>query len=120
MAATGQDTNRRALVLLFLTMFTVMIGFGVIMPILPFYAESMGATATLLGLLFSTYSIIQFFFAPLWGQVSDRSGRSGRKPTMLLGLIGYSLSFFLFGIATRCRNGTDVGCAFLFESFVLL
>lgn len=86
------------MILLFLTMFTVMVGFGVIMPILPYYAESMGATATLLGLLFATYSIIQFFFAPVWGQVSDRIGR---KPVLLLGLIGFSVSFFLFGLATE-------------------
>jgi MFS transporter, DHA1 family, multidrug resistance protein len=95
---TKQDTNRRALALLFLTIFTVMIGFGVIMPILPYYAENMGATATALGLLFATYSIIQFLFSPLWGQISDRIGR---KPTLLAGLLGFSLSFFLFGLATE-------------------
>lgn len=95
---TVQNTNRRALVLLFLTMFTVMVGFGVIMPILPYYAESMGATATILGLLFAAYSIIQFFFSPIWGQVSDRIGR---KPTLLVGLVGFSISFFLFGLATE-------------------
>lgn len=95
---SGQNTNRRALVLLFLTIFIVMVGFGVIMPILPFYAESMGATATALGLLFATYSIIQFFFAPVWGQLSDRIGR---KPPLLIGLMGFAISFFLFGLATE-------------------
>ncbi len=94
----SHDTNRRALVLLFLTMFIVMVGFGVIMPILPFYAESMGASATALGLLFAVYSLIQFFFAPIWGQVSDRIGR---KPPLLIGLLGFSVSFFLFGLATE-------------------
>lgn len=91
-----QTTNRRSMTILFFTMFIIMVGFGVIMPILPFYAESMGATATHLGLLFAAYSIVQFFFAPFWGQMSDRMGR---KPMILLGLIGFSLSFVLFGLA---------------------
>lgn len=94
----GHKANRHALTLLFLTLFIVMLGFGVIMPILPFYAESMGANATALGLLFATYSIIQFFTSPIWGQVSDRIGR---KPPLLIGLLGFSLSFLLFGLATE-------------------
>ncbi len=94
----GQNTNRRALTLLFLTMFIVMLGFGVILPILPFYAKNMGASATTLGLLFSVYSFIQFLFSPIWGQVSDRVGR---KPPLLIGLLGFSLSFFLFGLSTE-------------------
>jgi DHA1 family multidrug resistance protein-like MFS transporter len=89
-------TNRRAMAILFLTMFIVMVGFGVIMPILPFYAESMGASATDLGLLFATYSIVQFFLAPIWGRQSDKLGR---KPVLLIGLVGFSLSFLLFGLA---------------------
>ncbi|MCB0062481.1 MAG: MFS transporter, partial [Caldilineaceae bacterium] len=85
-----QTTNRRAMTILFLTMFIVMVGFGVIMPILPFYAESMGATATDLGLLFAAYSVVQFLFSPIWGQMSDRVGR---KPMILVGLVGFGVSF---------------------------
>lgn len=84
--------------MLFLIMFVNMIGFGIIMPILPFYAERMGASATHLGLLFSVYSVMQFFFAPLWGRLSDRIGR---KPVIVAGLAGFSLSFFLFGLSTQ-------------------
>lgn len=83
--------------ILFLTMFIIMVGFGVIMPILPFYAENMGASATHLGLLFASYSMIQFFLAPVWGRQSDKLGR---KPVMLIGLFGFSVSFFLFGLAS--------------------
>lgn len=79
-------------------MFIVMVGFGVIMPILPFYAENMGATATHLGLLFAAYSVVQFIFAPMWGQLSDRIGR---KPVLLIGLLGFGVSFALFGLATK-------------------
>jgi MFS transporter, DHA1 family, multidrug resistance protein len=89
-------TNRRAMPILFMTMFIVMIGFGVIMPILPFYAENLGATATHLGLLFASYSVVQFFFAPIWGTMSDRVGR---KPMILLGLMGFGISFVFFGLA---------------------
>ena len=93
-----QQKNRRAMPILFLTMFIVMVGFGVIMPILPFYAESMGASATDLGLLLASYSMVQFFLSPIWGRISDRVGR---KPVILLGLIGFGISFLLFGFATR-------------------
>ena len=61
---SGEQNQRRATTILFLTMFIVMVGFGVIMPILPFYAERMGASATDLGLLFAAYSVVQFIFAP--------------------------------------------------------
>jgi multidrug resistance protein len=84
--------------ILFLIMFVNMVGFGIIMPILPFYAEQMGASATHLGLLFSVYSVMQFFFAPAWGRLSDRIGR---KPVIVTGLAGFSLSFLLFGLSTE-------------------
>ena len=92
-----QTPNRRAMAVLFLTLFIVMVGFGVILPILPFYAESMGATATHLGLLFGLYAVVQFIFAPMWGQLSDRVGR---KPLLVMGLLGFSISFLFFGLAT--------------------
>jgi len=90
--------NRRQIVVLFGMMFIVMVGFGIIMPILPFYAESMGATATHLGLLFALYSILQFLLAPYWGRLSDRIGR---RPVILIGLLGFALSFVLFGLSNR-------------------
>jgi DHA1 family multidrug resistance protein-like MFS transporter len=93
-----RKSNRYILTLLFLTMFIVMVGFGIIMPILPYYAESMGASATELGLLTALYAGLQFIFAPFWGRVSDRIGR---RPVLLLGLIGFSLTFIGFGLSTR-------------------
>ncbi len=93
-----KKSNRRILVLLFLTLFTIMVGFGIIMPILPYYAESMGASATELGLLSALYAALQFLFAPFWGRLSDRVGR---KPLLLLGLFGFTFTFIGFGLSTR-------------------
>lgn len=93
-----ERSNRRQLIILFSMMFIVMVGFGIIMPIMPFYAENMGATATHLGLLFALYSILQFALAPYWGRLSDRIGR---RPVILVGLLGFALSFILFGLASR-------------------
>lgn len=84
--------SKKALPILFLVMFLVMIGFGIIIPVLPFYAEEVGATPTQLGWLMAVYSIMQLIFAPLWGKISDKIGR---KPVMVMGIVGLSLSFFL-------------------------
>lgn len=79
-------------------MFLVMVGFGIIIPVLPFFAEEIGATPTELGLLMAVYSLMQLLFAPMWGRISDRIGR---KPVLLIGIFGLALSFFLFAISTE-------------------
>jgi DHA1 family multidrug resistance protein-like MFS transporter len=88
--------NKKALPILFMVMFLVMVGFGIIIPVMPFFAKSVGASPTQLGLLMASYSVMQFLFAPMWGGISDRIGR---KPVMLIGIAGLSLSFFLFAAA---------------------
>lgn len=90
--------NRGTLPILFLVMFFVMVGFGIIIPVLPFYAENLGATAFELGLLMAVYSLMQFLFAPMWGRISDRVGR---KPIILTGIFGLAVSFFLMAIASK-------------------
>lgn len=79
-------------------MFLVMVGFGIIIPVLPFYAEELGASPTELGLLMAVYSLMQFFFAPMWGRISDRIGR---KPVILTGIFGLSLSFFMMALSSN-------------------
>lgn len=79
-------------------MFLVMVGFGIIIPVMPFYAETMGASPTELGLLMAVYSLMQFLFAPMWGRISDRIGR---KPVIMIGILGLSLSFFLMAFSTE-------------------
>lgn len=90
--------TKRALPILFAVMFLVMVGFGIIIPVLPFFAEQLGATPAQLGWLMAVYSLMQFIFAPMWGGISDRIGR---KPVMLIGIAGLSLSFFLFAVSTQ-------------------
>lgn len=90
--------TKKALPILFLVMFLVMVGFGIIIPVIPFYAEEIGATPTQLGLFMAVYSLMQFLFAPMWGRISDRIGR---KPVIMIGILGLSLSFFLMAISTQ-------------------
>ena len=78
-------------------MFLVMVGFGIIIPVMPFYAEELGATPTQLGLLMAVYSFMQLLFAPMWGRISDKIGR---KPVIMIGIFGLAISFFLMGWAT--------------------
>ncbi|KGA98186.1 major facilitator transporter [Alkalihalobacillus alcalophilus ATCC 27647 = CGMCC 1.3604] len=89
--------TKKVLPILFAIMFLVMVGFGIIIPVMPFYAEDLGASPTQLGLLMAVYSLMQFIFAPMWGRISDRIGR---KPVLLIGIAGLSLSFFLMAFAS--------------------
>ncbi|MBN2471483.1 MAG: MFS transporter [Anaerolineae bacterium] len=90
------NTNRRNIMLLFFTLIVLMMGFGMAIPVLPFYVDSFGASGSELGLLMSIYAVMQFFFAPVWGGLSDRYGR---KPLILLGVFGNALSQLLFALA---------------------
>lgn len=90
--------SKSALPILFVVMFLVMVGFGIIIPVLPFYAEEIGANPTELGLLMAVYSLMQLIFAPMWGQVSDRIGR---KPVMMIGIAGLGLSFLIQALSTE-------------------
>ncbi|MFO7682556.1 MAG: MFS transporter [Chloroflexota bacterium] len=90
--------NRRNLLILAFTMVVIMLGFGMVMPIMPFYIDKMGATGSDLGWLVAVYSLMQLIFAPVWGSVSDRVGR---KPVLMLGITGYAIFLILFGLATQ-------------------
>jgi multidrug resistance protein len=79
-------------------MFFMTLGFSIIMPILPYYTQKMGASALELGLLMASYSVMQLIVTPFWGEMSDRVGR---KPVFLIGLFGYGLSFIIYGFATE-------------------
>jgi len=82
--------------IIFLTVFIDLLGFGIIIPLMPFYAETFGASALTVGLLNTSFSLMQFIFAPFWGRLSDRVGR---RPVILMGLFGSFVSYLLFGLA---------------------
>jgi multidrug resistance protein len=73
-----------------------LVGFGIVVPILPRYAERFGASPTTVGLLVASFSIAQLVFAPVWGRVSDRIGR---KPVLIASLVGTALGSLLTGLA---------------------
>ena len=88
--------EKSKLLLLFLTLFFVMLGFGIIIPNLAYYAKEIGATTTEIAILMSIYSGMQLLFAPIWGRLSDQYGR---KPAILLGLLGNAAALIGFGLA---------------------
>src|SRR6185369_5738575 len=85
------------LLVIFVTVFIDLLGFGIIIPLLPFYAESFGATALTVGLLGTSFSLMQFLFTPVWGRLSDRVGR---RPVLIASLIVTGLSYVLFATAS--------------------
>lgn len=90
------DKKKLPLLIIFLTIFIDLLGFGLVIPILPFYAEHYGASAFQVGLLSMSYSLMQFIFAPIWGRISDRAGR---RPILLLCLFGTAIGHLIFAIA---------------------
>ncbi|MEW5982623.1 MAG: MFS transporter [Acidobacteriota bacterium] len=88
--------KKSPVVIVFATVFLDLLGFGIIIPLLPFYAESFGASAFAVGMLATSFSLMQFIFAPLWGRWSDRVGR---RPIILAGLFGSFLAYLAFGLA---------------------
>ncbi len=87
---------KKPLIVLFLLVFIDLVGFGIVIPILPYYATQFGASAFELGLLMMVYSLMQFLVSPFWGRLSDRIGR---RPVLLGSLFGTGLSFLFLGFA---------------------
>ncbi|HTB21411.1 MAG TPA: MFS transporter [bacterium] len=91
------NKEKSVLTVVFTTVFMDLVGFGIIIPLLPLYGQDLGANEWSLPLLVAAYSLAQFFFSPLWGQVSDRHGR---RPVMLVSMGGSTLSYLGFALAT--------------------
>jgi len=110
-SAPPQTSNRSALFIVFLVVFIDLLGFGIVLPLLPVIGDeyvkrvlgiapsdigSEGTVGLVIGLLMSSFSLMQFIFAPMWGRISDRVGR---RPMLLLGLVGSVVFYALFGYA---------------------
>ena len=94
-------TRRRALAVVFVTILIDFIGFSVLFPVLPLYADRLGATPFEVGLILTLYALAQLLFLPVWGWISDRIGR---RPVILISLLGTALSFLLLADADTVRG----------------
>jgi DHA1 family tetracycline resistance protein-like MFS transporter len=94
--------SRSPLVIIFITIFIDLVGFGIVIPVLPLYAKQYNASEAVVGLMLASYSAMQFIFAPILGRLSDRVGR---RPVLLVSLIGTSVGFLLMGFAHRMPVG---------------
>lgn len=95
---TAPKTSKATLGIVFLTVFLDLLGFGLIIPVQSYYAESFGARPALITLIGASYSAMQFIFMPFWGRLSDRIGR---RPVVLISVAISSLGFLLFGLADQ-------------------
>lgn len=85
--------RKPTLATIFLVVFIDLIGFGIVLPLLQFWGRDLGASGFRVGLVIASFSIMQFLFAPFWGRLSDRFGR---RPILLISLLGSTLSYVLF------------------------
>jgi len=88
--------KRSPLIILFITIFVDLLGFGLVIPLIPIYIQHYGGKPWIGGVLLACYSMMQFIFSPIWGRASDRIGR---RPLILLSLFGSAISFVAFGAA---------------------
>ena len=101
------SASKPSLFVVFLVVFIDLLGFGIVIPVLPRYGDVFAASRPMLILLMSSFSAMQFIFAPLWGRLSDRIGR---RPVLLVGLLGSTLCYALFGYAVSLgAEGTFLG-----------
>ena len=88
--------RKPSLLIVFLTVFIDLIGFGIVLPLLPRYSELYGAQGGMIGLIIASFSVMQFVFAPWWGRLSDRIGR---RPVLLISNAGSTLSYAMFALS---------------------
>jgi len=92
-----------SVLVIFLTVFIDLIGFGIVVPLLALYSRNFGAGAWMMAIIGASYSAAQFVFAPIWGRLSDRLGR---RPMLLLSTAGATVSYVIFALASGLNNAT--------------
>jgi MFS family permease len=97
--------RKPSLLIIFLSVFIDLIGFGIVMPLLPIYSKRFGATGFEIGLIIASFSVMQFLFAPAWGRLSDRIGR---RPVILISNAGSAVSYALFALASTLTGRTGL------------
>jgi len=106
--------RKTSLLVIFLTVFIDLIGFGIVLPLLPIYTRNFNASETVVGVIVASYSLMQFIFAPIWGRLSDRIGR---RPILLVSTAGAAVSYAIFAIGSG--YGGTTGLLILLGSRVL-
>ena len=94
--------NRQpSILVVFLTVFIDLIGFGIVVPLVPMYSRNYGADGWLIGAIIASFSAMQFIFSPIWGRLSDRYGR---RPILLISTAGAACSYVLFALGSGIAN----------------
>ncbi len=92
----SRQPGASARLILFITVFVDLLGFGIVIPLLPMFASKLGISFAGIGAIMAVYSLAQFIFAPILGRISDRIGR---RPVIMLGLLGSSIGYLIYGFA---------------------
>jgi multidrug resistance protein len=92
----GRRSRAGPLFVVLFTVFIDLLGFGIVLPILPYYAKRFGASELMIGVIIASFSLMQFLFAPFWGRLSDKYGR---RPVLLISVAGSVLSYAQFALA---------------------
>src|ERR1051326_1898798 len=95
--------RKPSVLVVFLTVFIDLIGFGLVLPLLPIHSQKFGATVFMIGAIMASFSAMQFLFAPAWGRLSDRIGR---RPVLLVSTAGAAISYALFAIGSGLAGYT--------------
>src|SRR5438477_7551423 len=106
--------RKPSLLVVFLTVFIDLIGFGIVLPLLPIYTRNFGASPFMIGAIMASFSAMQFLFAPAWGRLSDRIGR---RPILLLSTAAAAVSYVIFAIG--CGLAGRVALAVILASRML-
>ncbi len=95
--------RKPSVLVIFLTVFIDLIGFGIVLPLLPIYNRDLGASGLLIGIIQASFSAMQFLFAPSWGRLSDRIGR---RPVLLTSTAGAAVSYGIFAFGCGLSGST--------------
>jgi MFS family permease len=104
-----------SILVIFLTVFIDLVGFGIVVPMLPLYTRDFGAHGYLIGVIFAVYSAMQFIFSPIWGRFSDRIGR---RPVLLMSTAGACVSYVIFGFASGLADHAVALGLIIFSRFL--
>src|SRR5690242_7290989 len=93
--------RKPSVLVVFRTVFIDLIGFGIVVPLVPVYSRHFGAHGVVIGAIIASFSAMQFSFSPIWGRLSDKDGR---RPILLVSTAGAACSYLLFALSSGLQN----------------